>query len=54
MAIITLLVSLKKGKTAPANPWHAASLEWTHTDPIPIEHNFHEQPVVTEGPYEYR
>jgi cytochrome c oxidase subunit 1 len=54
MALVTLLVSLKNGKTAPKNPWHGASLEWTHTDAIPIEHNFHEQPVVTEGPYEYR
>ncbi len=54
MAMVTLLVSLKKGKAAPANPWHAASLEWTHTDVMPIEHNFHSQPVVTEGPYEYR
>lgn len=53
MAIITLLLSLKYGAKAPPNPWHAASLEWTHTSSPPIEHNFHHQPVVTEGPYEY-
>lgn len=54
MAIMTLLVSLKNGKAAPKNPWHAASLEWTHTDEVPITTNFREQPVVMEGPYEYR
>jgi cytochrome c oxidase subunit 1 len=54
MAIVTLLVSLKKGTSATANPWKSATLEWTHTDIMPIEHNFQQQPVVTEGPYEYR
>lgn len=42
-----------KGKPAPANPWGAKSLEWTHTTAIPDEHNFVGQPVVTEGPYEF-
>jgi cytochrome c oxidase subunit 1 len=34
------------------NPWGAKSLEW-ETDTPPIEHNFHEQPVCTHGPYEF-
>ena len=53
MAIACLLASLFNGKKAPLNPWHAASLEWTHTETPPIEHNFHEQPTVHEGPYEF-
>ncbi|MDA0712852.1 MAG: cytochrome c oxidase subunit I [bacterium] len=52
-AIVTLLVSLKNGKKAPTNPWHAATLEWTETASPPIEHNFHHQPTVDGGPYEY-
>ena len=44
--------SLMKGKKAPANPWGARSLEW-HTQSPPIEHNFHEIPTVTEGPYDF-
>lgn len=34
------------------NPWNANSFEWTETDIIPIEHNFHHQPVATHGPYD--
>jgi cytochrome c oxidase subunit 1 len=45
--------SLMRGTKAPQNPWHADTLEWTHTSTPPIEHNFHEQPVVTHGPYRY-
>jgi cytochrome c oxidase subunit 1 len=45
--------SLFKGKKAPANPFHATTLEWTHTHSPPIAHNFDEQPVVTHMPYEY-
>jgi cytochrome c oxidase subunit 1 len=50
--IVNLIVSLKKGKKAPANPWGAATLEWTVSSPPPTE-NFHEIPVVTTGPYDY-
>ena len=44
--------SLIKGKKAPANPWGGRSLEWATQSP-PIEHNFHDIPTVTEGPYDY-
>jgi cytochrome c oxidase subunit 1 len=50
--IINLLVSLRKGKKASANPWGAATLEWTVSSPPPTE-NFHEIPIVTKGPYDY-
>ncbi|NNE68896.1 MAG: cytochrome c oxidase subunit I [Rhodothermales bacterium] len=45
--------SLFRGKKAPANPWGALTLEWTHTDSMPDPHNFHHTPVVTRGPYDY-
>ncbi len=48
-----LLGSLKRGKLAPANPWGANSLEWACSSPPPY-YNFHNAPVVTEGPYEYK
>ncbi|MBI4411901.1 MAG: cytochrome c oxidase subunit I [Deltaproteobacteria bacterium] len=44
--------SLFKGAKAPANPWDAKTLEWTIESP-PTTHNFHKEPVVTTGPYEY-
>jgi cytochrome c oxidase subunit 1 len=49
----TLLHSLMKGKKAPANPWGARTLEWTHTSSPPIEHNFHETPRAPASAYDY-
>ncbi|MBI5020408.1 MAG: cytochrome c oxidase subunit I [Ignavibacteriales bacterium] len=49
---INLLISLKKGKKASANPWGGKTLEWTVASPPPVE-NFHEIPVVEKGPYDY-
>ncbi len=42
-----------KGKPAPANPWGAATLEWTHATSPPAPHNFVSPPVVTHGPYDF-
>ncbi|MFH0991851.1 MAG: cbb3-type cytochrome c oxidase subunit I [bacterium] len=50
--IVNLIVSLLKGKKAPANPWGGQTLEWKVPSPPPLE-NFHEIPVVTTGPYDY-
>jgi len=50
--VINLIVSLRRGKQAPANPWGGATLEWTVASPPPQE-NFHEVPTVTTGPYDY-
>jgi cytochrome c oxidase subunit I len=50
--IINLLVALRRGKRAEANPWGGATLEWTVSSPPPVE-NFHEIPTVTRGPYDY-
>jgi len=52
MALINLLVSLKSGATAPANPWGAKTLEWQTDSPPPL-YNFTETPVVTHGPYAF-
>jgi cytochrome c oxidase subunit 1 len=41
------------GKKSGDNPWGAKTLEWQTSSPPPHE-NFHVQPVVTAGPYEYR
>ncbi|NDF14781.1 cytochrome c oxidase subunit I [bacterium] len=49
----SLVSALKSGKKAGANPWGALTLEW-HTPSPPPHENFTVDPVVTEGPYEYR
>ena len=44
---------LKSGKPSGPNPWGALTLEWQTASPPPHE-NFLVEPIVTEGPYEYR
>jgi cytochrome c oxidase subunit 1 len=51
--IINLIYSLKSGTKAPSDPWHGKTLEWTIPSPPPVE-NFKEQPVISEGPYNYK
>jgi cytochrome c oxidase subunit 1 len=46
------LLKALKGPKAPDNPWGGVTLEWATATP-PIEHNFHETPVVTHGPYDF-
>lgn len=50
--LFVLIHSILKGKKAEDNPWGGVSLEWATATP-PIEHNFHEVPVVTHGPYDF-
>jgi cytochrome c oxidase subunit 1 len=52
LPFIYLIWSLKNGPRAPRNPWRATGLEWQTASPPPT-HNFDEQPIVTEGPYNY-
>jgi cytochrome c oxidase subunit 1 len=52
ITLIYMIQSLINGEKAPKNPWGARTLEW-ETDSPPIEHNFHVQPVVKHGPYEF-
>lgn len=49
---ITFFHSLIMGPKAPANPWGGLTMEWEAESP-PIEHNFHHEPVVKHGPYDY-
>ncbi|MFA7232542.1 MAG: cbb3-type cytochrome c oxidase subunit I [Terrimicrobiaceae bacterium] len=47
-----IIHSLRNGPAAPANPWHANTLEWTVPSP-PGHGNFARTPVVYHGAYEY-
>jgi cytochrome c oxidase subunit 1 len=50
--VINIFWSLFAGRRAPANPWHANTLEWSAASPPP-HHNFDTIPAVHRGPYEY-
>ncbi|RCS54796.1 cytochrome c oxidase subunit I [Bremerella cremea] len=50
-AVTVLIVSLFNGRKAPANPWGAATLEWTCTSPPPY-YNFEHAPAVG-SPYDF-
>jgi cytochrome c oxidase subunit 1 len=52
LPILYLTWSMKYGKKAPPNPWHATGLEWQTTSPPPKD-NFETTPIVTRGPYDY-
>ncbi len=49
---VNLIVSLRRGAIATANPWGGKTLEWQVPSPPPLE-NFDEIPIVTTGPYDY-
>ena len=46
------VASLFGGRKAPDNPWGSLTMEWD-TETPPIEHNFHHEPVLEHGPYDY-
>ncbi|HEV3163037.1 MAG TPA: cytochrome c oxidase subunit I [Isosphaeraceae bacterium] len=52
LPLVYLILSLRFGPVAGANPWNATGLEWQAASPPPTE-NFEDSPVVTEEPYEY-
>ncbi len=52
LPMIYLTYSMFRGEKAGANPWLATGLEWTTQSP-PLPENFAEQPIVTEGAYDY-
>ena len=52
LPLFYLLWSLRYGKIADSNPWHATGLEWQTTSPPPPE-NFEHTPIVTVEPYQY-
>ena len=50
---VNLLIALRHGQLVGANPWEAATLEWTVTSPPPTE-NFEELPQVSHDPYDFK
>lgn len=50
--LFVFLHSLVAGRKAPANPWGGLTLEWEAASP-PDEHNFHHEPIVKNGPYDF-
>ena len=50
--LYNMIWSWRKGPIAPANPWHAHTLEWQVSSPPPM-FNFDEVPTVVGNPYEY-
>jgi heme/copper-type cytochrome/quinol oxidase subunit 1 len=46
MTVVNVGWALRRGALAPADPWHADTLEWSIASPAP-EHNFTVIPVVT-------
>ncbi len=52
LPLFYFLWSLRRGRSAGPNPWHATGLEW-QTESPPPKHNFKETPVVTSPPYQY-
>ncbi len=53
LPICYLVWSFFRGERADRNPWRATGLEWTDADSPPATHNFEEQPIVRDGPYDY-
>jgi cytochrome c oxidase subunit I len=51
--LFNFLWSLKRGKKAEINPWHATTLEWTVPSPPPHDNFAGQVPTVYRGPYEY-
>ncbi|MBI4735125.1 MAG: cbb3-type cytochrome c oxidase subunit I [candidate division NC10 bacterium] len=51
--LINLVWSLAAGRPAEANPWEAATLEWSAPSPPPHGNWGEAIPVVYRGPYEY-
>jgi cytochrome c oxidase subunit 1 len=49
---INLIVALRKGEKASANPWGGVTLEWTIPSP-PTHENFEHIPVIEKEPYDY-
>ena len=52
MPLVYFAWSLRYGKPAGSDPWHATGLEWRVPSPPPTK-NFETVPTVEEEPYQY-
>jgi cytochrome c oxidase subunit 1 len=52
LTLTNLLIALRWGKRAGANPWRSRSFEWM-TPALPPKHNFPATPRIERGPYDY-
>jgi cytochrome c oxidase subunit 1 len=52
IVLVYILVALRHGAVAGANPWGSRGYEWLTPSPPPLE-NFEEVPAFTRGPHEY-
>jgi cytochrome c oxidase subunit 1 len=52
LMFLNLYSGIRRGARVAANPWGAATLEWTLPSPPPHE-NFAQEPVVDKGPYDF-
>jgi cytochrome c oxidase subunit I len=53
LPLVYLIWSLRYGKDAGANPWHATGLEWEDAPSPPPTQNFERIPIVTKEAYAY-
>ncbi|MEI6764822.1 MAG: cbb3-type cytochrome c oxidase subunit I [Bacteroidota bacterium] len=53
LMVYNLVMGVRKGAPAPANPWGGSTLEWQIPSPPPVE-NFDEAPVIKQNPYDYK
>jgi cytochrome c oxidase subunit 1 len=51
--VFNFFLSMRRGKLAGPNPWHANTLEWQTSSPPPHENFIGAVPSVYRGPYEY-
>jgi len=52
LMLANLMVSVKRGSIAAADPWGGTTLEWTVPSPPPL-HNFIQDPEVPDYPYDF-
>src|ERR671925_68376 len=50
--LYNMVVSMRRGPIAAANPWRGLTIEWQVSSPPPVL-NFHQGPQVVGSPYEY-
>src|SRR5262245_20709021 len=51
--VFNFFLSMRRGRIAGPNPWHATTLEWQTSSPPPHENFKGRIPTVYRGPYEY-